>query len=44
MLPKGYLVNNEGRTVRKGTDGHWLCGSKQNVTHSDGWCGPTSGP
>jgi hypothetical protein len=34
-LPKGYLVNKEGRIAREGEGG---------MFRSNGWCGPTNGP
>jgi hypothetical protein len=45
-LPKGYLVNREGRTARAGSNNLWHCGAKviKGVSGCDGWCGPTSGP
>ncbi|TNV84021.1 hypothetical protein FGO68_gene14993 [Halteria grandinella] len=46
VLQKGYLVNKEGRTARKGTTGQFYCGSKVlfGVPGCDGYCGPTNGP
>jgi hypothetical protein len=45
-LPKGFLVNREGRTARAGSDNMWHCGAKvmRGVPGCDGWCGPTNGP
>ena len=46
MLPKGYLVNKEGRCVRKGLTGLFYCGAKvmNGSLNCDGWCGPSNGP
>jgi hypothetical protein len=46
QLPKGYLVNKEGRTVRRGVQDKFYCGSKvlSGFPGCDGWCGPTNGP
>ena len=45
-LPKGYLVNREGRIARAGSNNLWYCGAKvmRGVPNCDGWCGPTNGP
>jgi len=45
-LPKGHLVNREGRTARAGPNGTWYCGAKvmSGVPGCDGWCGPHDGP
>lgn len=45
-LPKGYLVNSEGATCRKGETGIYYCGRKVMDGHPtcDGYCGPTNGP
>ncbi|XP_055344526.1 uncharacterized protein LOC129592499 [Paramacrobiotus metropolitanus] len=45
-LPKGYLVNKEGATCRKGTTGLYYCGRRVLVGKDDcdGHCGPTNGP
>ena len=45
-LPKGHLVNREGRTARAGLNSVWYCGAKvmRGVPGCDGWCGPTNGP
>jgi len=45
-LPKGHLVNREGRTARAGLNSVWYCGAKvmSGVPGCDGWCGPTNGP
>ena len=44
-LGKGYLVNNEGFTARKGTTGKYYCGRKigNSIGNWDGYCGPTNG-
>ena len=46
MLPKGYLINRMGHTVRRGDAGNFYCGCKVMVgaRNCDGWCGPTNGP
>ena len=46
MLPKGYLVNNEGFSSRKGNTNHFYCGRKvlEGVIFTDGHCGPMNGP
>lgn len=47
MLPKGYLVNKEGRSVRLGdSQREFYCGAKvmAGVPMCDGWCGPGNGP
>jgi len=45
VLPKGYLVNKEGRTARAGSTSLWYCGAKvmSGVPGCDGWCGPNDG-
>jgi len=45
-LPKGHLVNKQGRIARVGEDNTWYCGAKvmEGVFGCDGWCGPTNGP
>ena len=45
-LPKGYLVNKEGRISREGKGSMWHCGARviKGVFRSDDWCGPTNGP
>lgn len=46
-LPKGFLVNSEGRIARLGADRtNWYCGAGvlQGVENCDGYCGPTNGP
>lgn len=45
-LPRGYLVNGDGRTARKGDTGKFYCGAAvmQGVLLCDGYCGPTDGP
>ena len=46
LLPKGYLVNKDGKIVRRGEGGLFYCGAKVlvGVRNCDGWCGPTNGP
>jgi hypothetical protein len=45
-LPKGYLVNKEGRIAREGEGSMWYCGARvmSGMFRSNGWCGPTNGP
>ena len=43
-LAKGYWVNRDGATCRRGQTGHVYCGRKMNISGSDGYCGPTDGP
>lgn len=45
-LPKGYLVNKQGRIARAGEGNMWYCGAKviRRMLRSDEWCGPTNGP
>jgi hypothetical protein len=45
-LPKGYLVNKEGRISKLAPNGNVYCGSKvmSGVPGCDGWCGPNNGP
>lgn len=46
-LPKGFLMNGQGRICRHGGNGSdWYCGAGvlQGVPGCDGYCGPTNGP
>lgn len=46
-LPKGFLMNGQGRICRRGgNDTDWYCGAgvMQGVPGCDGYCGPTNGP
>jgi len=46
-LPKGWLVNKNGASCRKGITGKYYCGRRQtslDLMPCDGWCGPTNGP
>ena len=44
-LPRGYLVNRQGRSARAGINGNIYCGAKVLIGFGgDGWCGPTDGP
>ena len=46
-LPKGYLVNREGRISKHNPiQGHFYCGAKvmnNNSFFNDGYCGPDDG-
>ena len=44
-LEKGYWVNNEGATCRKGASGKVYCGRKKGMYHynSNSYCGPNHG-
>lgn len=47
QLPKGFLMNGQGRICRRGqNDRDWYCGAGvlQGVPGCDGYCGPTNGP
>lgn len=47
QLPKGFLMNGQGRICRRGGNGRdWYCaaGVMQGVPGCDGYCGPTNGP
>ena len=46
-LPKGFLLNGQGRICRRGrNETDWYCGAGvlQGVPGCDGYCGPTNGP
>ena len=54
QLPKGYFVNSDGYTARRGINSshgsgdrsRFYCGRKvmAGTYRCDGWCGPTDGP